>query len=344
MNDIDYDGTAALAGALCSELPVDPQQQQSSDQENQSCNTTLQSLNLSDNYVGALGATTLAGALRYNVGIAKLNVGGNGIGEEAARELCQAMLDRDVKMQELNLSKDDVVGKAIDTVAEIVAKHELRELNLYMNNFGDDAMIKLANALKSNTTMEVLILGYNNISRRGVQALADTLSGNSQLKNLDLSYNPLGHDGIQDLVNVIKYNMPGLETLNLRWCKAGEYEGAQALSDLVMYNSHIKNLDISGNGLKDNGALLVARSLREHENKQLLELDMAHNEIKDEGAFAVAQALKANPDYAPKELKLFANYLSEIAYVALNEAVEMVYDMSGKEIIVMMQIRADVEQ
>jgi hypothetical protein len=48
-------------------------------------------------------------------------------------------------------------------------------------------------------------------------------------------------------------------------------------------------LDLRGNGLGNDGAILVSRGLRSAESKVLAELDMGYNEIKDDGACALAQ-------------------------------------------------------
>ena len=52
-----------------------------------------------------------------------------------------------------------------------------------------------------------------------------------------------------------------LDTLKLGWCKVGP-AGAQALFDLVMYNQTISALDLRGNALGNDGAIILGRGLR----------------------------------------------------------------------------------
>lgn len=158
-----------------------------------------------------------------------------------------------------------------------------------------------------------------------------------------------------------------IETLKVGWCKIGGAEGAKAVADLLMFNTSLQRLDLRGNGLGNDGAVLVSRALREHTNEQLRELDLGYNEIKDDGACAIAQvlvtelaslihvvvvhatrrgvpamphvsllqALKNNPGGAPKELKVNSNYLTRFGQVALTEALDMVYEMGGgREIVI----------
>ena len=46
----------------------------------------------------------------------------------------------------------------------------------------------------------------------------------------------------------------GLTTLKMGWCKLGADEGAQAVADLLMFNTTLASVDLRGNGLGDAGA------------------------------------------------------------------------------------------
>lgn len=48
-------------------------------------------------------------------------------------------------------------------------------------------------------------------------------------------------------------------------------------------------LDLRGNGLGNDGAIITGRGLRTAESRVLGELDLGYNEIKDDGACALAQ-------------------------------------------------------
>lgn len=52
---------------------------------------------------------------------------------------------------------------------------------------------------------------------------------------------------------------------------------------------HCLQLDLRGNGLGNDGAIIIGRGLRAAETKVLAELDLGYNEIKDDGACALAQ-------------------------------------------------------
>jgi hypothetical protein len=45
---------------------------------------------------------------------------------------------------------------------------------------------------------------------------------------------------------------------------------------------------VQGNGFKDNGAMAIARAMREMVSNNLVKLDMGFNEIEDDGAFTIS--------------------------------------------------------
>ncbi len=161
-------------------------------------------------------------------------------------------------------------------------------------------------------------------------ALASGLKDHSNLKKLDLSQNPIGQAGVASVVDVLKHDM-GIEVLKLAWCNNGE--NAEQIGQLIMYNTTIKELDLRGNGLKDNGMIWIARSLRESQ-LDLSKLNLAYNDIQDDGAVSLAQSLKHNPDSAPRDLNITSNMLTRMGQVALTEALDQVFDMAKREMVI----------
>ena len=53
----------------------------------------------------------------------------------------------------------------------------------------------------------------------------------------------------------------GLTTLKMGWCKLGADEGAQAVADLLMFNTTLASVDLRGNGLGDAGAPVIGPDL-----------------------------------------------------------------------------------
>lgn len=53
-----------------------------------------------------------------------------------------------------------------------------------------------------------------------------------------------------------------LDALKLGWCKIASGEGARAVSELLLFNSTLTSLDLRGNSLGNDGAILIGRGLR----------------------------------------------------------------------------------
>lgn len=51
---------------------------------------------------------------------------------------------------------------------------------------------------------------------------------------------------------------------------------------------HVQEVDLRGNGIADNGAMILARAMRAMQNNGLRRLDLSYNEIGDDGAFTLA--------------------------------------------------------
>ncbi|GLI67888.1 hypothetical protein VaNZ11_012165 [Volvox africanus] len=308
-NAIDKDGAAALAAALAA-------------------STTLEVLVLTDNYLGEAGALSLGDALRANNSLKELHLKGNEIGDAGVAAICEALMARHGDITVLDLGNNSLTEAGAAVLTRMLSlKRSLKELNLYMNDIGDSGMAKMAHAIADNKGLAVLDVGGNNIGPKGVAALVGALRNHGSLTSLELGYNPLGPEGTKTVTDLAKFNLPKLSTLKMGWCKVAGGDGARALSDLLLLNNTLSHVDLRGNALGNDGAILLSRGLKAAENSKIVDLDLGYNEIKDDGACALAQALKANPEGAPKELKLNSNYITRFGQVALSEAVDMVYEM-----------------
>ncbi|RXH79658.1 hypothetical protein DVH24_040805 [Malus domestica] len=284
-NMIDYSGFTSLAGALAE-------------------NNTLRNIHLNGNYGGALGANALAKGLEGNKSLRELHLHGNSIGDEGVNALMSG------KLTLLDIGNNSFTAKGAFHVGGYIKKTKnLLWLNLYMNDIGDE--------------------GGNNIHAKGVTAIAEALKDNSVITFLELGYNPMGPDGVKALSEVLKFN-GNIETLKLGWCQIGA-KGAEFIADMLKYNTTIRVLDLRANGLRNEGASCLARSLKVV-NEALTSLDLGFNEIRDDGAFAIAQALKANEDVTVTSLNVASNFLTKFGQSALTDARDHVYEMSEKEI------------
>ncbi|KAF5403958.1 Leucine-rich repeat-containing protein 71 [Paragonimus heterotremus] len=119
-----------------------------------------------------------------------------------------------------------------------------------------------------------------------VKQLADFLSTDGQIKQLTIDANEsLNEETFAQLIQ----ETGSLTKLNLRYCNLGPNEAkhiATRLGSTTSANSRLLSLDLSGNQLKDEGAIYLAQALRT--NRTLLTLSLSNNKIGDAGCVALA--------------------------------------------------------
>jgi Ran GTPase-activating protein (RanGAP) involved in mRNA processing and transport len=123
--------------------------------------SSLTSLDLASDEIGANGARALAAALRVNSTLSSLNLRSNDIEDDGARALAAALQDNS-SLTSLNLGSNDIAddgGRAL--AAALQVNSSLTSLDLEENAIGDDGAQALATALRVNSTFTYLDLDDN---------------------------------------------------------------------------------------------------------------------------------------------------------------------------------------
>lgn len=143
-------------------------------------------------------------------------------------------LENNTTLKSLWLDSNQVsdIGVASLTAALSKNRSGLQSLGLSSNQITDEGAKRLAEMLKTNTTLISLKLSGNAISDQGVKCLADVfINVNSTLESIDLSGNRMISDqSIRDLMQMIKRNK-SLSSLYLFDCGLSE-DGKQILKSL----------------------------------------------------------------------------------------------------------------
>ena len=139
--------------------------------------------------------------------------------------------------REINLTEKLGACEDIEIVVkEILLRNECRKLVLKSNNITAEGAREIAEALKKNTRLEKLDLGYNKIGDNGTQYLADALSNNNRtLIKLHLQSNSITAVGARYLAEMLKNNR-AIRRLGLDYNNIGD-QGIQALSHTLYSNS-----------------------------------------------------------------------------------------------------------
>jgi uncharacterized protein (TIGR02996 family) len=227
------------------------------------------SLDLYYNELGVEGCRELAEARPAN--LTTLNLGCNGLDEEAAQALADGM--RWPKLADL--SHNSLTDEALVALADSALLAPVSRLNLIMNDVGPAGARALA-ASPFLGGLRSLDLHSNHLETAGVVALARSLAFPG-LTALDVGNNGVDDEGVRLLAS--SPILPGLRQLGV-----GEaHFGAEALRMLLeaLAATGIQSLDLQGCEFGDEGAAVLASAAP---LPGLYFLDIGYNGLTDEGA------------------------------------------------------------
>ncbi|XP_016114465.1 NACHT, LRR and PYD domains-containing protein 12-like [Sinocyclocheilus grahami] len=272
----------------------------------------LEKLRLSDCGVTDEGCAALTSALRSNPSqLRELDLSMNKLGASGLNLLSDLLKDPPCKLEILRLSDCGVTDEGCAALTSALRSNpsQLRELDLSMNKLGASGLNLLSDLLKDPPCkLEILRLSYCGVTEECCAALASALRSNpSHLKELDLSGNELGASELNLLSAGLKDPLCKLEILRLRDCGVTD-EGCAALASALRSNpSHLRELDLSVNKLRDSDVKLLS-DLKDNPHYKLETLKLRDCGVTDEGCAALASALRSDPSHL-RELDLSGNEL-----------------------------------
>ena len=220
----------------------------------------LKILNVSHDSIGNNGALALANMFRAfpDEVSEKLDVSFNGIFEQGATALAEAMCSQSSGMRSLRSFRRELDFRCNSVGFEgacALAKclDGTRSLNLSNNGIKDAGLKILARHLKTNFTVTHFDARGNDITSDGAFYLADCLSENSTLLEISLDSNRLDNRAAIDLAENLSSNRATrLSVLDLARNDI-EDEGGKRLADFVASNASIARLSLSSNRLSAKG-------------------------------------------------------------------------------------------
>uniref|UniRef100_A0A8C1VK51 Uncharacterized protein n=1 Tax=Cyprinus carpio TaxID=7962 RepID=A0A8C1VK51_CYPCA len=219
---------------------------------------TLQILRLSDCSISEEGYKALASALRSNPShLIELDLTGNDPGPSGVKQLSDLLQDPNCQLKTLRF-----LGPAADEgcqyVTGIVGKNPLllRELNLSEPELGDTGVNQISALLQDkHCTLNTLNLCGCSITEKQCLILTSALKSNpSHLRELNLSWNELlGDSGVKNLSDLLMNTQFKLEKLDLRECSITEKQCLILTSALKSNPSHLRELILDFNQIKNTG-------------------------------------------------------------------------------------------
>jgi len=269
--------------------------------------SVLRYLNISDNALGEKGVRAFSELLKSQESLEELYVMNDGISEEAAKALSE-LIPATEKLKVLHFHNNMTGDEGAMYIAEMVKRSpNVESFRCSATRIGSDGGVALSEALGTCTRLKKLDLRDNLFGVDAGLALSETLPKLPDLVELYLSDLNLENKGTKAIANALKQSAPQLEVLEM----AGNEINAKAALDLAECLSamqSLKKLTLAENELKDDGAVIIAKSL-EDGHTDLRELDVSTNMLQRVGARCFARAVANKPAFV--QLNINGNFISE---------------------------------
>ncbi|XP_055767649.1 NACHT, LRR and PYD domains-containing protein 3-like [Salvelinus fontinalis] len=200
----------------------------------------------------------------------------------------------------------------------LTSEKELDVFDLKKYSRSEEGLLRLLPVVKAS---RVVLLSGCGVKEEGCASLVSALMSNpSHLRELDLSNNDLKDSGVKLLSAGLGNPHCKLETLRLSGCLVTEEGCASLVSALMSNPSHLRELDLSNNDLKDPGVKLLSAGLGNPHCK-LETLRLSGCLVTEEGCVSLVSALRSNPSHL-RELDLSYNHPGDSGVRLLSAGLE----------------------
>uniref|UniRef100_A0A8C7IXD0 NACHT domain-containing protein n=1 Tax=Oncorhynchus kisutch TaxID=8019 RepID=A0A8C7IXD0_ONCKI len=200
----------------------------------------------------------------------------------------------------------------------LTSEKELDVFDLKKYSRSEEGLLRLLPVVKAS---RAALLSGCGVTEEGCASLVSALESNpSHLRELDLSNNNLKDSGVKLLSAGLGNPHCKLETLRLTGCKLTNTSCEVLASVLSSNPSHLRELDLGNNDLKDSGVKLLSAGLGNPHCK-LETLRLSGCLVTEEGCASLVSALRSNPSHL-RELDLSYNHPGDSGVRLLSAGLE----------------------
>ncbi|XP_050958471.1 NACHT, LRR and PYD domains-containing protein 12-like isoform X20 [Labeo rohita] len=283
----------------------------------------LNTLMLCDCGLTEESCSALATVLRSNPSLKELDMSDNNLQDSGVRKLQDGLENTNCTLEKLRLSNCGISEDGYKALALALRSNpsHLIELDLTGNDPGLSGVKELTDLLQDpNCQLKILrFLSFD--ADEACQFLTGVTCKNPLLlRELNLSERELGDTRVNQIAALLQDKHCKLNTLLLCRCSITENQCFILSSALKSNPSHLRELDLSENQLKDAGVNHLCGVLKNSQCK-LESLRLSDCSITEEGYKALASALRSNPSHLI-ELDLTGNDPGQSGVKELNDLLQ----------------------
>ncbi|CAG8517188.1 16764_t:CDS:2, partial [Racocetra persica] len=250
-------------------------------------NTTLRTLNLSDNPIDWSDVRFIG--LESNRTLENLDLSNSGITHIAVEKLKKYLI-RSKKLKVLNLSSNNLTYQSERVIAEILSTNRtLRSLNLGSNKISS-TIDSLERDTRTSFTGRTSRYSYDRNSALKVNNLAKALEKNKALKKLDLSSNYIRLEAGRSIAKALSINKCISE---LSLSDNGIVSELKDLLINILSNTNITSINLKSTKISSDMVISISELLRLNKTK-LHTLNLSRNDVSSDAISNLIESLEEN--------------------------------------------------
>ncbi|XP_056623062.1 uncharacterized protein LOC130436438 [Triplophysa dalaica] len=282
-------------------------------------NCKLKKLSLSECSITEEGYRCLSEAVRSNPShLIELDLTGNDPGPSGVKLIYNLIQDTNCALNTVRFLKSSSAVEGFEYLKTLHINPLLqREMNLKDHKLDESRVKQICDLLQDkHCTLHTLRLSGGSITKKCIDELISALCSNcSHLRHLNLSKNELGTSGVNKLSDLLKNPQCTLKTLVLCECRIDTKQLAVLIQALCSNPSHLRELNLSQNKIKDDGVKHLCDLLKHCELKKL---ELCGCSLIEEQCAHLISALCSNPSHL-KHLNLSGNKLGTLGVNKLSD-------------------------